>query len=408
MDNNTVADTGIDRVITCGVRWGATANSYADLMTNNGVCVLATNHGSKNLFRSIGEGDLIALKDGRNIIALGKPLIIDNSITARLNNTTWKGFFNNTLNLNLSAEQLDEKEKEFGFSVYEEIDLIFIEEWLILDTPIYYPLVQGTVTIRDEYVKQECINAFNGNRISPEEYIVREVSSNLNKAQLLFSEYMVIPNTDIRKINMLDELLGSIDIVLNYEPDNEIVKKMKISITKKDQQIEEKSKELAETYKKKANLLLASNVVYIIAFIATLSVFIGFSTDHIKTFEITSIPKDILIVFIVTKGFIASSMILSVFWVARFLNRRIHENVYLIEEYKYKALMFDSLQNLKDVFGEKNADEVFKNVIEKIIENPAINLVKIKDKKSDITLKNIKEIAETVNEVKKNISELPK
>ena len=186
------------------------------------------------------------------------------------------------------------------------------------------------------------------------------------------------------------------------------MKKMKISITKKDQQIEEKSKELAETYKKKANLLLASNVVYIIAFIATLSVFIGFSTDHIKTFEITSIPKDILIVFIVTKGFIASSMILSVFWVARFLNRRIHENVYLIEEYKYKALMFDSLQNLKDVFGEKNADEVFKNVIEKIIENPAINLVKIKDKKSDITLKNIKEIAETVNEVKKNISELPK
>ena len=387
MDNNTVADTGIDRVITCGVRWGATANSYADLMTANGVCILASEHGSIELFRSIEKGDLIALKDGRNIIALGKPKLSDEGKTLTKKNIFWLDLFRDTLNLRLSDDQLKEKASHFEFELSDRIDVITIEEWVMLDTPIYYPLVQGTVTIRDEKVKQDCINRFNELDTSTEKHEARQIDYYLKNAQHLFSQYSVMSDDDVKKAALSEELLSSIDIVLNYDPKNEIAKQMKSSIIKGSYLVTAflKSKNLSTTYNDKAEKLKTNNYFYIIPFIVTLAIFIGYSVYHIKTFDITSIPKDILIVFIVTKGFIASSMILSVFWVARFLNRRIHENVYLIEEYEYKALIFDSLQNLKVVFEKDIPDEVFQNIIEKIIENPAINLLKIKDKKSDET-----------------------
>ena len=401
MDNDTGANTGIDRVITCGARWGESANSYKDLMLNNGVCVLASGHGSIGLFRSIGEGDLIALKEGRKIIALGKPKLNIHSKTAERHETNWLDFLNNTLKLNLSTEQQEAKEAEFGFSVYEEIDVIIIEEWVILDTPIYYPLIQGTVTIRDEAVKKECIKRFNELGTNTKEHKTRVIEYHLKNAQHLFSQYSVMSDDNENKAPLVKELLNSINIILTYEPENKIAKQMNDSINKIDPLLKANSKELSKIYNRKANFLLLNNIVYIVFFIATLVVFIYYSFCHITTFDINSITRDNLIVFIVTKGFIASSMILSVFWIARFLNKRIHENVYLIEEYEYKALIFDSLQNLKVVFEKDIPDDLFRDIMNKIIENPAVNLLKIQNAKSDISHKNIKEIAETLNDVKK-------
>ena len=227
------------------------------------------------------------------------------------------------------------------------------------------------------------------------------IEYHLKNAQHLFSQYSVMSDDNENKAPLVKELLNSINIILNYEPENKIAKQMNDSINKIDPLLKVKSKELSKIYNRKANFLLLNNIVYIVFFIATLVVFIYYSFCHITTFDINSITRDNLIVFIVTKGFIASSMILSVFWIARFLNKRIHENVYLIEEYEYKALIFDSLQNLKVVFEKDIPDDLFRDIMNKIIENPAVNLLKIKNAKSDISHKNIKEIAETLNDVKK-------
>ena len=416
MDNDTNTDTKIKRVITCDIRWREVTNSYADLMISNGVCILGAGNRGTELFRSMWDGDLIALKDGINIIALGRPKLNNNQSAIIEKNTTWKGFFDKSVEPKLSDEQQEQKANYFNFSLTDKIDIIFIEKWVLLNTPIYYPVMQSTVTIRDKDVKDECIKRFIKPSKSAEEYKTEQINYYLENALHVFSQYTVISNDDVRKAPLSEELLNAIEIVLNYDPENKIAKTMKESISKnkesiskkdkiiEDKEIKIKSKELADTYNKKADSLKESNCRYIYFFIVILLSFAIISFNHIATFDINSIAKDNLIVFIVTKGIITSSMILAVFWIARFLNKRIHENVYLIEEYEYKALIFNSLQNLKDVFGEERADEVFQKIIEKIIENPAVNLIKIKDKKSDISLANIKEIAETLNEVKKVVN----
>ena len=396
MDKDTNTDTDIKRVITCGVRWGDSANSYKDLMIENGVCVLATSNRGIGTFLSIGDQDLIALKDGRNIIALGK-----RKLNSNIRKGNWNGFFDQYLEQKITYEQQEKKASYFAFSLDDTIAMIDIEEWLVLDTPIYYPVMQSTVTIQDEYVKQACIDTFNGKRITLEESIARQIDASLKNAQLLFSEYMVMPNTDTGKASLLEKLLGSIDIVLNYEPDNEIAKKMKESITEGGYLISTKSRELSNIFNSKARSLKWSNYIYIPLFILTLLTFIIIAACYVKTFDINIITKDNLIVYVVTKGFIISSIILSVFGIASFFNKRIRENVYLIEEYDYKALIFESLQNIKDVFDEKKTEEVFNSMINKIIENPAVNLLKVKDKKSDLTLKNIKEVAKILSKFKK-------
>ena len=404
-------NTEIKRVITCGVRWGATANSYADLMTVNGVCVLGTGSGGLDLFRHIKNGDLIALKDGRNIIALGKPRLSNKGETSTTKDICWKYFFLNILGLKLSKDQLEKKANHFEFSLDDEIDVITIEEWIMLDTPIYYPLVQSTVTIRDEEVKQECINRFNELGTSTQEYAKRQVEYSLKNAQHLFSQYMVMSNDDIRKATLSNELLSSINIVLNYDPENEIAKTMKDSIIKakdniakakeiiaeKDKIIEKKSDKLFTTYKKKADSLTTSNKTYEELFIITLLSFILLSSFYIYYISTLTITKEDLIIFIATRGLVVSSIILSVFWIARFLNKRIHENVYLIEEYEYRALIFESLQNLKGVFEQDIPDDLFRDIMNKIIENPAINLLKIKDKKSDETRLNTDDIVKLLS-----------
>ena len=402
MDNNTVADTGIDRVITCGVRWGSTANSYADLMTANGVCILASEHGSIELFRSIEEGDLIALKDGRNIIALGKPKLSDEGKTLTKKNVFWLDLFRNTLNLRLSDDQLNEKASHFEFELMDRIDVITIEEWVLLDTPIYYPLVQGTVTIRDEYVKQECINRFNKLSTSTEEYIVRETNYNLKNAQYLFSEYTATSDDDKNKKTLLKELLNSLDIVLNYDPENKIAKNLKESITTDGFLMTKSSKDLVDVYDHKAKSLRKINWRYTIAFITTLVVFMVLSVLYIISDYTSNITSENLKVFIFTKGIIISSIIASIIWLARFFNKRVHENVYLIEDYEHKSLIFGSLQNLKDVFVDEITPDVFRDIITKVIENPAINLLKIKDTKPHKVEIDLKEV------VKKVASELPK
>ena len=372
----------INRVITCGVRWGAYASSYAELMTNNGVCILGYGNRGTELFRTTQKGDLLALKDGRNIIALAKPKLDENEETI-LEEITWGDFFNNYSEQKLSEEEKKEQAKKFGFLLNDKIDVITIEEWVLLETPIYYPIIQSTVSIKKEEAKKECINRFNETNVTSEEYKKRQIDFNLKKAQGLFSEYTETKD-DNEKLKLSSEILDSVMIVLRYDANNEIAKKIKFGISQ-DISLEESTGNLSEIYKNKSKKLKLTNVFYIIAFIITIVAFITLAVCYIKNFDISNITKDNLIVFILTKGTIVSSIIASIFWLARFLNRRIHENVYLMEEYEYRALMFDSLQGLKDAFGEDLPSDVFSNIVNKVIENPAVSLMKKnKGNKKDI------------------------
>ena len=389
----------IKRVITCGVRWGEYANSYAGLMIDNNACVLADSNKGINTFISISDQDLIALKDGHNIIALGK-----RKLNSNIRKGNWNGFFDQYLEQKITYEQQEKKASYFAFSLDDTIAMIDIEEWLVLDTPIYYPVMQSTVTIRDEKVIKDCINRFNELGTSSEQYISRQISFNLEKAQHLFSQYSVMSNDDDdeSKAPLVKDLLSSINVVLNYEPENEIAKQMKESITTGGYLVSKSSKDLVNVYSGKAKSLRKLNRRYTIAFITTLVVFMGLSVLYIICDFTSSINNNNLIVFIFTKGVIVSSIIASIFWLARFFNKRVHENVYLIEDYEHKSLIFGSLQNLKNVFADEMTPDVFRDIINKVIENPAINLLKIKDTKPHKIEIDLKEV------VKKVASELPK
>ena len=389
----------IKRVITCGVRWGEYANSYAGLMIDNNACVLADSNKGINTFISISDQDLIALKDGHNIIALGK-----RKLNSNIRKGNWNGFFDQYLEQKITYGQQEKKASYFAFSLDDTIAMIGIEEWIVLDTPIYYPVMQSTVTIRDEKVIKDCINRFNELGTSSEQYISRQISFNLEKAQHLFSQYSVMSNDDDdeSKAPLVKDLLSSINVVLNYEPENEIAKQMKESITTGGYLVSKSSKDLVNVYSGKAKSLRKLNRRYTIAFITTLVVFMGLSVLYIICDFTSSINNNNLIVFIFTKGVIVSSIIASIFWLARFFNKRVHENVYLIEDYEHKSLIFGSLQNLKNVFADEMTPDVFRDIINKVIENPAINLLKIKDTKPHKVEIDLKEV------VKKVASELPK
>ena len=373
----------INRVITCGVRWGAYANSYAELMTNNGVCILGYGNRATELFRTTQKGDLLALKDGRNIIALAKPKLDENEETIKAEEITWGDFFNDYSEQKLSDNEQQQKADYFGFLLEDIIDVITIEEWVLLETPIYYPIIQSTVSIKKEEIKNECINRFNETNVTSEEYKKRQIDFNLKKAQGLFSEYTETKD-DNEKLKLSKELLDSIDVILRYDSKNEIANNLKDSIMT-TYLVPKRTNKLSKIYKDKSKKLKLTNFFYIGFFIITILAFITFSICYIKNFDISNITKDNLIVFIFTKGTIVSSIIASIFWLARFLNRRIHENVYLMEEYEYRALMFDSLLDLKDVFAKEMTKGILKNIVNKVIENPAVALMKKnKGNKKDI------------------------
>ena len=82
-----------------------------------------------------------------------------------------------------------------------------------------------------------------------------------------------------------------------------------------------------------------------------------------------------------TKFAVSTTVMMAIFWVARFFNRRIHESIHLKEEYEYKKLLMNSLESIKNILSEKDRENYLKLVLQKIIENPNYALSKSKGDK---------------------------
>ena len=131
------------RVFSCGVSWGGGRKkpSYFEEFKKYNAAILGSYNRRIEYFRDLKVGDLIAAKDGFNIIAIGEVTSVSE------NYCTWK-------------DLIDEKKaNHYGVSLEDEIDIIKVNKWIELKKTIEYKL-QGTGIIRDEETVKKCNNIY--------------------------------------------------------------------------------------------------------------------------------------------------------------------------------------------------------------------------------------------------------
>lgn len=131
----------LKKVFACGVSWGNEKPSYFEEFKKYNAAILGSYNRRIEYFRDLKVGDLIAAKDGFNIIAIGEVTSVSE------NYCTWK-------------DLIDEKKaNHYGVSLEDEIDIIKVNKWIELKKTIEYKL-QGTGIIRDEETVKKCNNIY--------------------------------------------------------------------------------------------------------------------------------------------------------------------------------------------------------------------------------------------------------
>ncbi|AFR71874.1 hypothetical protein B2904_orf2551 [Brachyspira pilosicoli B2904] len=134
----------LKKVFACGVSWGNEKPSYFEEFKKHNSAILGSYNRRIEYFRDLKVGDLIAAKDGFNIIAIGEVTSLSE------NYCTWK-------------DLIDEKKaNHYGVSLEDEIDIIKVNKWIELEKTIEYKL-QGTGIIRDEETVKKCNEVFSRN-----------------------------------------------------------------------------------------------------------------------------------------------------------------------------------------------------------------------------------------------------
>lgn len=384
------------RVITCGVRWGGRqVASYAQISIENNVAILGTYNRNIGLFKSAKKGEYIALKDGFNIIALG-------IVAETAEDFTWRDIRDYFLDEEgTKGITEDEKEKlaikiieneSYGFTLDDEITIITIENWIRIDPPIYYYMVMSTVSIKDPVTIQECEKRFKKGQLNSEEYKQEQVKLNLNIAKRLLGDVISDDNiTNEDKEEKLQKSLNAIDIVFNFEEGN--AEALSIQKTIKDYSTNVKTKEekislelqetLLSAFQKKAEELKKSNkynfsIFFIIVGVFISALFVGVIYPVNSLIPYSTLPIHIFFFAKVTLSFTIG---IAVFWIARFFNRRIHENNHLIEEYEYRVILLKSFKTLSHEFSDDMKNKYLNQIILKITSNPNYALAKHKDDK---------------------------
>ena len=185
---------------------------------------------------------------------------------------------------------------------------------------------------------------------------------------LLELAYYMAKNTNNTNINKYKELLINID-------KEELEKLQTPETILKFQQ-----KQLSQIYKDKANELTQSNKKFICYFLIISG---GYMLLLALLFFIHDLPSnEELFAFIITKTTLTITFSLLVFWVARFFNRRIHENVHLIEEYQHRALLLETFDILtQSVNTNEHKKEILDKVILTLLKNPTYCLSRKKTDK---------------------------
>ncbi|WP_239662072.1 hypothetical protein, partial [Brachyspira hyodysenteriae] len=102
----------LKKVFACGVSWGNEKPSYFEEFKKYNAAILGSYNRRIEYFRDLKVGDLIAAKDGFNIIAIGEVTSVSE------NYCTWK-------------DLIDEKKaNHYGVSLEDEIDIIKVNKWI--------------------------------------------------------------------------------------------------------------------------------------------------------------------------------------------------------------------------------------------------------------------------------------
>ena len=129
-------------VFTCGVRWGNGAPAFTEISLQTKSAILGVANTNSGIFPTIKEDDILALKDGFGIIALGKvsktTSAIKDEIDKSSSNLTWGSF------LKKNFIPTEEIESDYWMTESEDIYVVEVKEWIMLDPPIFYQTRQST------------------------------------------------------------------------------------------------------------------------------------------------------------------------------------------------------------------------------------------------------------------------
>ena len=248
---------------------------------------------------------------------------------------------------------------------YQEIDKE-IEEWKKI-VEEYKTIPEHVDFDNPDYA--DFINRYND--ISDEVYRrVETYKEHRGLIELAYSMAKLANKTD--KIDKYDKLL----IAINQDELDKLQDEKYIQ--------KEQKKYLSSEYKLKSSRLKTLNKNFTWWF---LGITAGFVTILIWFFNKDPLPINVTILeFLITKTTITITITMIIFWVAKFFNRRIHENVHLIEEYEHRALLLDTFDLLTaSVNTEEHKKEILDKILIALIENPTKCLNKKKVDKSPTT-----------------------
>ena len=251
-------DVVIKNIITCGIRWGSGNPSFAELSLKNNIAILGGNNKNFNIIEGAKSGTLIALKNGFNIIALGMYKNQSEEIT-------WSEVFDTYIrseNRKYTEDKKAELADKYYFDLKEKVVAIEVEEWVILDPPIYYSMRMSTVSIRQDHVIKECNDRFKQGQLDTEQLDTKQYNNQL--AQFNIQTAQGLLNTlnsedisedlkeDDEKRKILENALELIKKAQKLDPTNKDATNLKNAIEsdpifKKEQEQKEQMKEKKDT-----------------------------------------------------------------------------------------------------------------------------------------------------------------
>ena len=296
------------KIITCGVRWGSGNLSFADeILLEHGIAVLSQ---KKSLFDNIQKDDMVALKDGYKIIALSKP-------GEGIGTCRWKDIISRYISSDKTIQE--ELSDKYSFALDHVVSYLEVEEWRLMNPPIYYPSRQASVIIHQKDIIKECMNRFNS--FSEED---KQQQQQAYEQQQQEQEEQQQHKKDIGKIK--------------------------------------------NRFSKKANKLRMVNVFYLLLFLSVTVTYLYFLIDlfsDISTLNIST-PLDYFI-----KATLSIMITTIVFWIAKFFNRRTHENVHLIEEYEHRSILWNTLELFQSTIDcPIHKNELRHKIVSALVENP--------------------------------------
>ena len=299
------------KIITCGVRWGSGNLSFADeILLEHGIAVLSQTNRDSSLFDNIQKDDMVALKDGYKIIALSKP-------GEGIGTCTWKDVISQYISSDKTIQE--ELSDKYSFALDHVVSYLEVEEWRLMDPPIYYPSRQASVIIHQKDIIKECMDRFNS-----------------------FSE---------------DDKQQQQEAYEQQQQEQEEQQKQQKQINKIKNRFSDKANALKDENENYKNLFFITVGIYLF-FLIGLFIFSG--ALNIST------PLDYLI-----KATLSVTITTIVFWIAKFFNRRTHENVHLIEEYEHRSILWDTLELFQSTIDcEEHKKELRHKIVSALIENP--------------------------------------